>query len=171
MNHTYLPSTTFAPYPTVVLTMNRESRKTVNLTNNPRVSLLVHDWVSQRTSASTTAERERSQSPVAPRTRLAALLSGLNTAALARISVTMDGEAHILQAGSEEERYCLERHVEHYAAETGDDAPDMTAIGGQDVQVVSVRIQGGRIADWKGGLRDFVVGALDGAQPVIPNGT
>ena len=156
MNYTYLPSTPFSPHPTIVMTMNRASRKTTHLAANPRVSLLVHDWVSQRTSSTT--DRERSPSPVAPRTTgLAALLSGLNAAALARISVTMSGEARILAAGSDEETYCLERHVQNYAAETGDDAIDERVLGGQEVQVVSVRVEGGRIADWKGGVQDFAV--------------
>ena len=157
MNYTYLPETPFSPHPSIVMTTNRESRKTTNLAHNPNVSLLVHDWVSQRTG-SAAVDRERSPSPVAPRTNLAALLSGLNTAALARISVTMSGRARILEGGSEEGKYCLDRHVRNYLAQANaDEVVDERALAGQDVQIVSVRIGGGRIADWKGGVQDFIV--------------
>ena len=165
MNYTYLPSTPFSSRPTVVMTTNRASRKTSNLALNANVSLLVHDWVSQRPSA---AERERSQSPMAPRTNLAALLAGMNTAALARISVTISGEARILEGNSEEGKYCLEKHVGNYLAAAGEDGVvDASTLCGQDVQIVSVKINGGRIADWKGGLKDFLVSA-DG--PATTNG-
>ena len=165
MNYTYLPETPFSPHPTIVMTTNRESRKTTNLAHNPNVSLLVHDWVSQRTGGA--VERERSPSPVAPRTNLAALLSGLNTAALARISVTMSGRARILEGASEEGKYCLDQHVRNYLAQANaDEVLDERALSGQDVQIVSVRIGGGRIADWKGGVQDFIIrGDGEGEHP------
>src|SRR4051794_24288292 len=48
MNYTYLPSSQYSAQPAIVMTTNPASKKTINLINNPRVSLLVHDWVSHR---------------------------------------------------------------------------------------------------------------------------
>ena len=105
---------------------------------------------------------------------LASLLLGINTAALGRISVTINGTARVLEQGEEEEVWCRERHVENHqfgngpgqgGTGEGEDGGKECFVEGEDVKVVVVRITDGRIADWKGGVRDFVVGN-DGANGV-----
>ena len=189
MNYTYLPSTPFYSlstsqldaHPTIIMTTNPTSRKTSNLLSNPNVSLLVHDWVSHRpattnpASAAEDGAREGSPPPRAQGSSLASLLLGLNTAALGRISVTINGTARVLEPGEEEEVWCRERHVENHqfgegaGAERnggggGEDGGTECFVEGEGVKVVVVRITGGRIADWKGGVRDFVVGDEDEHQ-------
>ena len=82
--------------------------------------------------------------------------------------------------GSEEEKWCKERHLENNTF--GDQAreerglfgstPDAGSIEGdggtscyiegEEVRVVVVRVKEGRIADWKGAVRDWKL--VDGEQ-------
>jgi len=184
MNYTYLPS---HPYPTtarlppgpfVIMTSNPSSKKTINLLQNPNVSLLVHDWVSSRPpNVASSTDRERS--PVGGRSSsLATMLMQMNSAAVSSISASMNGEATVLEFGTEEERWCKEQHLANNTFEANGDgaghedtslfstSPSQARSGDggrnsyiedQDVRVVVVRIRDGRISDWKGGVKDFVL--------------
>ena len=172
MSYTYLPSTPFDPHPTIIMTTNPASRKMTHLLINPRVSLLVHDWVSHRppTRAPNPAgAREGSPPPAATRSSLANLLVSLNTSALSSISATITSTARFVESGSEEERWCKDRHLENNTfASPGEDEPlfgqsrrdsgagECPSIG-DAVRVVTVRVKEGRIADWKGGVRDWIL--------------
>jgi len=176
MNYTYLPSTPFEQGPTIIMTTNPSSKKTLNLLKNPRVSLLVHDWVSHRPpTRAPDPTREGSPPPQATRSSLASLLLNLNTSALSSISATIDGEARFLEQGSEEEKWCKERHLENNTfgdqarEERGIFGAPQNAIGsegdggtscfieGEEVRVVLVSAREGRIADWKGGVKDWKI--------------
>lgn len=172
MSYTYLPSTPFDPYPTIIMTTNPSSRKTNHLLNNPRVSLLVHDWVSHRPptrAPNPQGERDGSPPPAASRSSLASLLLNLNTSALSSISTTITGSARFLEEGSEEESWCKERHLENNTFEEEeinfgqqqqreDPSQRRPSIAiDSDVRVVTVQVREGRIADWKGGVRDWVL--------------
>jgi hypothetical protein len=177
MNYTYLPTTPYTSYPTIIMTTNPSSRKTHNLISNPNVSLLVHDWVSHRpptTARSGSISGEgRAGSPPAETSRssLATLLANLNTSALSSISATINGEARLVERGTEEERYLREAHLENNTfgeregeqGEWGDgeagngDGGRGCFIEGEEVRVVVVRIRDGRVADWKGVIRDWTL--------------
>lgn len=188
MNYTYLASNPFSddsrfaahtipPGPVIIMTTNPSSKKTLNLVSNPNVSLLVHDWVTHRPP-----NQQRSTSPDgrrdAGRSSLASLLMGMNTSAMGSISATINGTAQVLQQGSEEEKWCKAQHLANNTFDTQDSAPSSsflspspsragtTGDGGREffieddeVRVVVVRIRDGRIADWKGGVRDWVLAA------------
>ncbi|KAJ5618223.1 hypothetical protein N7528_006866 [Penicillium herquei] len=186
MSYTYLPSTPFDPYPTIIMTTNLASRKTNHLLSNPRVSLLVHDWVSHRPPTRTvnpSGGRDGSPPPAATRSSLASLLLNLNTSALSSISTTITGEARFLEPGSEEESWCKERHLENNTFEE----EEINLFGQQqqlqgqtqrrpsisidnDVRVVTVQVREGRIADWKGGVRDWVLLPPTETSEGLPNG-
>ncbi|KAJ5555099.1 hypothetical protein N7461_003569 [Penicillium sp. DV-2018c] len=185
MSYTYLPSTPFDPHPIIIMTTNPASRKTNHLLSNPRVSLLVHDWVSHRppTRAPTHGDRDGSPPPAATRSSLASLLLNLNTSALSSISTTITGEARFLEPGSEEEVWCKERHLENNTFEE----EEINLFGRQqqqqdpsqrrpslsidsDVRVVTVRVTEGRIADWKGGVRDWVLLPAEQQDAGLVNG-
>lgn len=214
MNYTYLESHPFpvssSPSPSslpsgplIIMTTNPSSRKTINLTANPNVSLLVHDWVSARPptakrAASPTRNEEGATSS------LAALLMGMNSAEMGKISATINGTAAVLERGSEVEAWCQEQHLRfngfsdlsRTTTATGQVPVPMPAVNGgsagvglaqlsgspnetfdfgkgqghdrrledavrqqeeEDVRVVVVRIRDGRIADWNGRVRDFVI--------------
>ncbi|MCJ1248650.1 hypothetical protein MMC30_005868 [Trapelia coarctata] len=193
MNYTYLPSTPFDLCPTIIMTTNPSSKKTLNLLKNPRVSLLVHDWVSHRPpTRAPDPTREGSPPPQATRSSLASLLLNINTSALSSISATIDGEAKFLEPGSEEEQWCKERHLENNTF--GDQAREEQGlfgvpqsgggsegdggtscyIQGEEVRVVLVRVQEGRIADWKGGVKDWKIASADDGgergRPPMANG-
>lgn len=161
------------------MTTNAQSLKTQNLLSNPHVSLLVHDWVSHRpptASRNGTAGRDGSPPAAATRSSLASLLLNMNTSALSSISTTITGEAHFLEHGSEEEKWCKEAHLANNTfgdqvreemglfggppldAGTLDGGSSSSCyIEGDDVQVVVVRVKEGRIADWKGGVKDWLI--------------
>ncbi|KAI9716216.1 MAG: hypothetical protein M1812_005441 [Candelaria pacifica] len=179
MNYTYLPSTPFSPHPIIIMTTNPSSKKTVNLVNNPRVSLLVHDWISHRPPTTTANDAQRSGSPPrqATRSSLASLLLNMNTSALSSISATINGMARLVELGSEEEAWCKERHLENNTfgdqaleerglfgapEESQGDGGRGCFIEGEEVRVVVVRVREGRIADWKGGVKDWAL--IDGGE-------
>ncbi|CEJ57193.1 Putative Pyridoxamine phosphate oxidase [Penicillium brasilianum] len=185
MSYTYLPSTPYDPYPTIIMTTNPASRKTNHLLSNPRVSLLVHDWVSHRPptrAPNAQGDREGSPPPAATRSSLASLLLNLNTSALSSISTTITGQARFLEPGSEEESWCKERHLENNTFEEEEinlfgqqqrhdpsaRRPSLAIDG--DVRVVTVQVREGRIADWKGGVRDWVLLSPEGSQAGLVNG-
>ncbi|CAI7665650.1 FMN-binding split barrel-related protein [Penicillium manginii] len=184
MSYTYLPSTPYDPYPTIIMTTNPASRKTNHLLSNPRLSLLVHDWVSHRppTRAPNPDGREGSPPPAASRSSLASLLLNLNTSALSSISTTICGEARFLEPGSDEEKWCKERHLENNTFEEEEITfgqqqqrtdpsqrrPSMSI--DSDVRVVTVQVREGRIADWKGGVRDWVLLPREQDQAGLVNG-
>jgi Pyridoxamine 5'-phosphate oxidase len=198
MNYTFLPggssdpTSPLPPQPTIIMTTNPQSLKTQNLLHNPRVSLLVHDWVSHRPPTTTAGPGggggggTRGGSPPAAATRssLASLLLNINTSALSSISTTITGEAVFLDKGSAEEKWCKEAHLanntfgdqaKEEAGLFGGQPPSAGAlergkggegqgncssscyIEGEDVRVVIVRVREGRIADWKGGVKDWLV--------------
>lgn len=175
MNYTFLPSgTTTTPGPQIIMTTNAQSIKTQNLLSNPRVSLLVHDWVSHRPPTTSSISGQRSGSPPAAATRssLASLLLNLNTSALSSISTTIAGTARFLETGSEEEKWCKETHLANntFGDQAREEAglfggvppnPEGTSsssyIAGEDVRVVVVPVREGRTADWKGGVKDWIV--------------
>ncbi|OJD24841.1 hypothetical protein ACJ73_03801 [Blastomyces percursus] len=129
MSYTYLPSTPFTSHPTIIMTTNAASKKTLNLLSNPRVSLLVHDWVSHRPPTRSTTHhlaRDGSPPPAATRSSLASLLLNINTSALSSISTTIIGEARFAETGSEEEKWCKARHLENNTFAS--DAPDGTSL-------------------------------------------
>ncbi len=172
MNYTFLPSYN-EHGPVIIMTTNAQSMKTQNLLSNPKVSLLVHDWVSHRPPTATSVMGARSGSPPAAATRssLASLLLNLNTSALSSISTTIAGEARVLGQGSAEEKWCKEAHLANntFGDQAREDAglfggqpshPEENSscyIAGDDVRVVLVPVREGRIADWKGGVRDWVL--------------
>lgn len=177
MSYTYLPSTPFDPQPTIIMTTNPDSRKTNHLLSNPRVSLLVHDWVSHRPptrAPNPGGQRDGSPPPAATRSSLASFLLDLNTSALSSISTTITGTARFLEPGSEEEAWCKARHLENNTFEEEQGlfgqqrlpSGQRTSISSIDdnVRVVVVPVREGRIADWKGCVRDWTL-VSEGPEP------
>lgn len=176
MNYTYLPSSPYSDSPIIVMTTNPSSKKTQNLLHNPHVSLLVHDWVSHRPASARRGSRTGSPPPEASRSSLASLLLNLNTSALSSISVTMNGEAALVNEGTDEEKYYKGVHVENNTFNEGEEAGGIqrTAWGeaqdggrevyiqGEEVRVVVVKIRDARVADWKGGVRDWSLSENEG---------
>lgn len=176
------------------MTTNPQSLKTQNLLHNPHVSLLVHDWVSHRPPTTAGIAGARSGSPPAAATRssLASLLLNLNTSALSSISTTITGKAVFLDQGSLEEKWCKDVHLANNtfgdqareeaglfggqppnagALEGGGNGNSSCYIEGEEVRVVVVRVKEGRIADWKGGVRDWVVVDEDEAPTGVNENT
>ncbi|PKS09615.1 hypothetical protein jhhlp_004233 [Lomentospora prolificans] len=162
MNYTYLAESPFSTSPVIIMTTNPASKKINNLIANPNVSLLVHDWVSHRPP---TGRRLSNGSPQPPTSSLASLLLNLNSSAMSSISATINGSARLADAGSDEERFYREQHLENNTFDGGDpfaaDGPTTPSENPQrtqeDVRVVVVDIKDVRISDWKGGVRDWVL--------------
>lgn len=159
------------------MTTNPDSRKTLNLLSNPRVSILVHDWVSHRPptcdpnpsgggGGGGDGHGDGSPPPPTNRSSLANLLMNFNTSALSSISTTITGTARFLEPGSEEESWCKKQHLDSNTFEA-----QLGSSGGrrqpgvrrssltidENARVFAVGVCEGRIADWKGSVRDWVV--------------
>lgn len=152
MNYTYLAATPWTSQPTIVMTTPPGSRKTRNLVRNPRVSLLVHDWVAHRPRAFSAGghglgqEQEHGQgqgqehgqehghgqdqeysqarhdSLARQPSSLAAVLAALNTSELSRSSITVDGTAGLVASGTAEEGWLKARHLANNTFHLGDDS-------------------------------------------------
>jgi len=186
MSYTFLPQTPFRSAPTIIMTTPPSSKKTANLFSNPRVSLLVHDWVSHRPptlSSSPGSTGIDLPDPFGGRSSLASLLYGLNSASISRISVSINGTAQFLPAGSEEEEWCKTKHKEHNTfgdagrgqglfGEDHDDGEGGAGcyIEGQDVRVLVVKMLGGRISDWQGEVKDWKLQDSHDSNHVSVNG-
>lgn len=174
MNYTYLPPST-SPYssqPLIIMTTNPSSKKWTNLSSNPSVSLLVHDWVSHRPP---TSGRRLSGGSPGPehRSSLASLLLNLNTQAVSSISATISGEARLVEPDSEEEKFYRKAHLENNTFEgegpgftgrrdsvaPGQGVEERGAAGEEeeDVRVIVVAIRDVRISDWKGAVSDYTL--------------
>ena len=113
----------------------------------------------------------------------------MNTSALSSISATITGEAVFLEKGSEAEKWCKEAHEANNtfgdqareeaglfggrppnadSLEANNGNKSSSVIEGNDVRVVIVRVKEGRIADWKGGVKDWKV---DDGNEVSAKGT
>ena len=105
----------------------------------------------------------------------------MNTSALSSISATIGGEARLVESGSEEEKWCKDRHLQNNtfgdqareeqgsfgaalnAVASEGDGGTSCYIEGEEVRVVLVRVKEGRIADWKGGVKDWkIVSEVEG---------
>lgn len=111
------------------------------------------------------------------------MLMNMNTSALSRISATINGEAQILDLGSEEEKWCKEMHLQNNtfgedqnAADLFDTSPGQQSSGdggrgcyieGEAVRAVVVTIRDGRIADWKGGVQDWAIGPATSPNTMV----
>lgn len=172
MNYTYLrpDSSPYSSQPLIIMTTNPSSKKWTNLSSNPSVSLLVHDWVSHRPP---TSGRRLSGGSPGPehRSSLASLLLNLNTSAVSSISATIDGRARLVEKGTDEERFYRQAHLENNTFE-GEGGPSFAGRResvvaapplaeaeeeDKDVRVIVVAIRDVRISDWKGNVSDYVL--------------
>ena len=175
MNYTYMPSSPYTSFPAIVMTAKPASKKCENLVANPNVSLLVHDWVSHRPPTTTSRRLSGGSSPDGleyPRSSLANLLVSLNTSSISSISATINGKARLVERDTEEEKYYREKHLENNTFEesgssTGrfregerqererDNEAGRCFVEGEEMSVIIVRIEGVRISDWKGEIREW----------------
>lgn len=93
----------------------------------------------------------------------------MNTSALSSISVTINGEARLVDSGTAEDKYYREEHLDNntFSSEEGpgqgaswderekQDGGRGGYIESEEVRVVVVRITDGRVSDWKGAVRDW----------------
>ncbi|KAK6341998.1 hypothetical protein TWF730_001480 [Orbilia blumenaviensis] len=175
MNYTYIPPTktfTNTALPTavsstsgpgvIIMLLSPTTKKLQNITSNPQVSLLVHDWISQRppTASGPSSPVTTSLSP------LAQFLQNMNSSELQSYSHTVRGFARILNAGSDEEEYYRGVHKEANKFEGA-----KCYVEGEEGSVfVVVELEGGKIADWKGGVEDWGLPEEDDDAAAAVNG-
>lgn len=102
------------------------------------------------------------------------------------ISATINGTAVVLPVGSEEEKWCKLQHLENNTFEREDasqnvlsrstsnpeeeEANRQSFLQDEEIRVVVVRIREGRIADWKGGVKDWVLAPTTEGAGNLVNG-
>jgi len=105
-----------------------------------------------------------------PPSSLAALLFNLNASSISSISATINGTARVAPHGSEEERYYRDVHLANNTFDEGDGSSRFASGGEEEARVVVVTIRDGRISDWKGGVRDWVLVDESGMDAPRVNG-
>ena len=150
MNYTYIP-----PHKAfhekgsnnhfVVFATSKRSQKYENIAVNPKVSLLIHDWVTakklslRKTSVSNTPVPGSNESEEHP-SRLLNLLQELNQAELSQMSATLSGIATVIDPSSEESSY-----YQHELLITNPDAD--CYIKGDDIVIIKVQVLNAKISD------------------------
>ncbi|KAK9469349.1 hypothetical protein V1512DRAFT_256052 [Lipomyces arxii] len=130
MNYTYIPKGSALPYEdaaVIVLTTERHTKKFFNVTNNPRVSILVHDWVSKQADPTSSAG-------------LTQFLVSMNQAELSSISATLNGKARIV-TDDDEAKFFKAKQLE---SNPSDARPFIDA---DDIAVIVVKVSSARVAD------------------------
>lgn len=107
------------------------------------------------------------------------MLMQMNSTAVSSISTTINGEVTILERGSREEQWCKDQHlanntfedegngVELFRATSIGDGGRSSYIDDQDAKVVVVHIRDGRMSDWRGTVKDWIVSdATEGDKTV-----
>ena len=85
---------------------------------------------------------------------------------MSSVSCTINGAARLVEAGSNEEKFYRDAHLENntFDAEGGvfrreadrtEDGGRGCFVAGEEVRVIAVDIRDIRISDWKGGVRDW----------------
>ena len=79
--------------------------------------------------------------------------------------MTINGDARLVERGTDEERFYKEQHLDNNTFSEGDerrnwssednDGGRVSFIEDEDVKVVVVEIRDGRVSDWKGAVRDW----------------
>lgn len=136
MNYILVPAGQGAEYTSkeedcVVMTCSRQTKKFQNITVNPRVSLLVHDWSTRQQATNATD--------------LTALLSSLNAASLSRHSITLNGDAEIITG--EAEQYFKNKML--------DRLPETRCYIEDDSAVIAVHFGSARISDKQNNLEKW----------------
>ncbi|KAK9457584.1 hypothetical protein V1511DRAFT_494054 [Dipodascopsis uninucleata] len=134
MNYTYIPKGEAEPYESdavIVMTTERQTKKFFNMTANPRVSILVHDWVSKQAHA---------DDPSSAPQGLTQFLLSMNQAELSSISATLNGQARIVTDDGEE-KFFKEKHLNSNPSDA------RRFIDAANVAVVIVKVSSARVAD------------------------
>jgi hypothetical protein len=84
---------------------------------------------------------------------------------MSSISATIAGSAHLAPAGTDEEKFYIDKHLENNTFDDG--APQQTDstedgrlkrfVAGEEVRVIVVDIKEVRISDYKGTVRDWAL--------------
>lgn len=107
------------------------------------------------------------------------MLINLNTSAISSISATINGTATLIPAGSDEEKYYRDQHLENNTFDSEgvfafnrqpqsdlEDGGRECFVAGEEVQVILVHVKDIRTSDWKGGVRDWVISSEVGGPRV-----
>lgn len=101
---------------------------------------------------------------------------------MSSISSTINGDARLVDRGTEEERYYYREHLANNTfSEIGSETMSARAreepdggrgifIEGEEVRVVAVKIKDGRVSDWKGAIRDWSLldaGDVENGAPLV----
>jgi hypothetical protein len=154
------------------------SQKTTDLIHNPRVSILVHEWVEPRPTALASTTGPSQQPP--RQFSLSGALSRLNYLATSSKSVELNGTATLLESGSEEERWCRRKHIEHNTFGASSGGGDFVRgnstedghggagyyIENPDIRVIVVKIEKARTTDLDGTVRTWTLNDSGPGGPV-----
>lgn len=117
----------------IVLATPKNTTKFQNIEENPKVSLLVHDWVS---------------SPSQPEGSLLYFLEQLNQNEISSVAVTLNGCATVLDGSEEKFEEYKRLHEENSVAAKA-------FIGGENVAFITIKISSSKVSDVDNNVNEY----------------
>lgn len=122
----------------IILASAKSSVKYKNISENPNVSLLLHDW--------TTAKKNLGKSDLTDQSNLLKLLKNLNQSELSQISATLSGLAKIVSNADE---------LEYYRNKLLAQNPDAKVYIAEENSIILVKITTAKVCDKENHLKMY----------------
>ncbi|GMM36940.1 pyridoxal 5'-phosphate synthase [Saccharomycopsis crataegensis] len=123
----------------IIFSVNKSATNFENIKINPKVSILIHDWVTAKSTLSET-ETPRGTSSTTDISPLLKLLQNMNQSELSTISVTLNGEAILVEDNADAENYYKELLLKSY--------PDSKIfIEGDNNVIIMIEVRNVKIVD------------------------
>lgn len=117
----------------VILASSKLSLKYKNISVNPHVSLLFHDWTTAKSNFKAPSDNSEDQS------NILTLLKNLNQSELSRVSATLSGLARIVSNGAE---------LNYYKTKLLEENPEAKVyIDGDENAIILVKITSAKVCD------------------------
>lgn len=148
MNYTYYSNN--SDY-YIIITTPKGTTKYENIVSNPNVSLLVHDWISAKTTES---EPELNGNSGRRRNSLYELLTNLNKTEISSVSVMINGKAKVVDPKEDTESFNFYKSL-HKNNELIDEQQSKNYIESDDCALVLIKIENIKVTDTNDNVQSY----------------
>lgn len=127
----------------IIVSTPKDTTKFKNLSSNPNVSMLVHDWVASHDEPSGGEKRRNS---------LYELLANINKSEISSVSVMLNGEAKILEPQDENYEFLKSVHLNNGVI---DDTQAEAFISNCDNRLVLISIDSCQVTDASNNIQQY----------------
>lgn len=144
MNYTYINR---GDTDYIITSSPKGTTKYENITSNPNVSLLVHDWISARAP-------EQEPSDLTRRNSLYELLTNINKAEISSVSVMISGTAEILDPDTDHDRFLFFQSL-HKNNDSIDTVQSKNYIERDNVALILIAVEGVKVTDTNDNVQEY----------------